>query len=162
MSFISDLCVNYALLRWLHFFFLSKSAAVVMWVLFHSSQRALTILFRSPGFQCWTQASIMLGRVLLLSAVSGQFLPHCRILSAVYLCLASHCITCITTDYRFLLTYSTKNEGNVYVKRGSEWGLVCDDGWSKENGNVVCKQLGYTGAKKVTSYNDFKSPSSCM
>lgn len=53
--------------------------------------------------------------------------------------------------------YSAYYEGNVCVKRGSEWGLVCDDEWSIENGHVVCRQLGLGKAIKVTTYNRYNS-----
>ena len=43
-----------------------------------------------------------------------------------------------------LVDGNSSNEGRVEVQyNGGAWGTVCDDYWTDENAEVVCRMLGY-------------------
>lgn len=57
------------------------------------------------------------------------------------------CVTvihnCGDGDVR-LVGSKNESEGRVEVCMNKVWGTVCDDHWDARDGNVVCRQLGYS------------------
>ena len=50
---------------------------------------------------------------------------------------------CSHGDIR-LVGGATDNEGRVQVCVNKQWGMVCNNRWSVEDAQVVCRQLGYS------------------
>ncbi|XP_071499607.1 scavenger receptor cysteine-rich domain-containing protein DMBT1-like [Diadema antillarum] len=44
---------------------------------------------------------------------------------------------------------SGEHEGRVEILCDGVWGTACDNGWGTEEGNAVCRQLGYSSAASV-------------
>ncbi|XP_031565202.1 deleted in malignant brain tumors 1 protein-like, partial [Actinia tenebrosa] len=50
---------------------------------------------------------------------------------------------------------SLPNSGRVAVRYGNVWGTICNKGLDINDAKVICRMLGYTGARKVYPVNSF-------
>ena len=49
-------------------------------------------------------------------------------------------------------------EGRVELFVDGEWGIVCDTNWDQVDADVVCKELGFSGAIQATVGDYFGEP----
>lgn len=60
-----------------------------------------------------------------------------------------------------LVNGSGPHEGRVEVYHDRRWGTVCDDGWDKKDGDVVCRMLGFRSAEDVYRTARFGQGEAC-
>ncbi|XP_027716831.1 scavenger receptor cysteine-rich type 1 protein M130-like, partial [Vombatus ursinus] len=85
--------------------------------------------------------------VFLVPTEFGSYWPQLNawIYGLLILILSAYFLTSCVGDSNLelrLANGSSKCAGRVEVKFQGQWGLVCNDGWGRNEISVVCKQLG--------------------
>ena len=44
---------------------------------------------------------------------------------------------------------SDPSGGRIEILHNDVWGTICDDAWDRNDGAVICRMLGYSGATSV-------------
>ena len=72
------------------------------------------------------------------------------IIEIVFVCC---CVSLVQCRQRIKVRLDGGNQpyaGRVMVYYANTWGGICDNGWSKKNAEVICRQLGYQGVVLYT------------
>ena len=43
------------------------------------------------------------------------------------------------------------NEGRLEIFYAGQWGTICDDFFSRDDGDVACRQLGFPGVREIVT-----------
>ena len=73
----------------------------------------------------------------------NSFLMHAFMIIGTVFC-NQHCAETIR-----LVGGPNNYTGRIEVFINGQWGTVCDDGWDFNDAHVICRQLGYLGARRT-------------
>ncbi|XP_019861045.1 PREDICTED: scavenger receptor cysteine-rich domain superfamily protein-like, partial [Amphimedon queenslandica] len=125
-----------------------KDAAVICRQLGYSSYGAM------PMYNCFTEGQLLFGITsidctgsenhILNCTHNGPALYNCESHNdAGVICQETVVVSNCTDGELRLVDGSGPHEGRVEVCVNQVWGTICSIGWSNEDANVICKQLGY-------------------
>ena len=68
-----------------------------------------------------------------------------------------HCCSAVSNyTIPVRLAGGTSNlEGRVEVLVSGQWGTICDPQFDRNDGNVVCRQLGFSESRDIYTYSQF-------
>ncbi|XP_031569217.1 uncharacterized protein LOC116303758 isoform X3 [Actinia tenebrosa] len=118
---------------------------VTIWQKF-GSQDNKWILADVPIATNWSIAEVVIEATRGQSYLSDIAIDDISFTPQCYPPIPSH----VDKNYDVRLVGSKSSyQGRVEVFRVGYWGTVCNDGWDKNDAQVVCRQLGYAGAMNV-------------
>ncbi|XP_054748966.2 deleted in malignant brain tumors 1 protein-like [Lytechinus pictus] len=97
------------------------------------------------------------GRVWIANLICRGYeakLVHCDLYwePSLYVCPHSEDVGVRCTDPDATLRLiggDTSSEGRVEILHDGEWGTICDDSWGRDEADVVCQQLNFSGASEA-------------
>ena len=82
---------------------------------------------------------------ILMVQVSGVNVSNSACLLFFYMILSLLIFLAVCQDGDVRLSGGqSPSEGQVEICFDNQWGKICDDFWSTSDGNVVCRQLGFS------------------
>jgi len=64
---------------------------------------------------------------------------------------------CREDSFQLVGDGSSAYKGRVEVCKNNKWGTVCDDGFKENEGDLVCRKLGFSGVAKLYGDHGKKS-----
>ena len=97
--------------------------------------------FEDVGIRCLTECKKRTSTTQLCLCLPILSKEYVHSLIQIYQCISI--VVCQGGQIR-LSGGRNSAEGRVEICFNNQWGTVCDDFWSTSDGNVVCRQLGFS------------------
>lgn len=84
----------------------------------------------------------------------GYSVKLLSLLCVIVVCIVKNTYGFSEGDIRLIGGYS-KSEGTVLIYHDRKWGSICDSSWDIRDARVVCRQLGYSGARRAVGRSHY-------